>query len=203
MQLLTEHIAAFSNSPLAALTEKTPWALTTNSVLAVRRLLNGISAEFCISDDVAIHRTTTVEAGALVKGPAMIGPRCFIAAGSLIRGGCWLEENCIIGPGSELKSSFLFAGSKLAHFNFVGDSVVGARVNLEAGSIVANFRNELADPRIRILHAGEIIDTGVDKFGALIGDDCKFGANAVVAPGAIFERGTIVARLASVDQRPS
>ncbi|WFU79805.1 LpxA family transferase [Bradyrhizobium sp. CIAT3101] len=203
MQRLTEHIAAFSNSPLAALTEKTPWALTTNSVSAVRRLLNGISEEFCVSDDVAIHRTTTVEAGALVKGPAIIGPRCFIAAGSLIRGGCWLEENCIIGPGSELKSSFLFAGSKLAHFNFVGDSVVGARVNLEAGSIVANFRNELADPRIRILHAGEIVDTGVDKFGALIGDDCKLGANAVVAPGAIFERGTIIARLTSVDQRPS
>lgn len=202
MQFLTEHIAAFSNSPLAALTEKTPWALTTNSVLAVRRLLNGIGEEFCISDDVAIHHTATVEAGALVKGPAVIGPRCFIAAGSLIRGGCWLEENCIIGPGSELKSSFLFAGSKLAHFNFVGDSVVGARVNLEAGSIVANFRNELADPKIRILHAGEIVDTGVDKFGALIGDDCKFGANAVVAPGAIFERGTIVARLTLVDQRP-
>ena len=150
MQFLTKHIAAFSSSPLAALTEKTPWALTTNSVLAVRRLLNGIGEEFCISDDVAIHHTTTVEAGALVKGPAVIGPRCFIAAGSLIRGGCWLEENCIIGPGSELKSSFLFAGSKLAHFNFVGDSVVGARVNLEAGSIVANFRNEFADPRFRI-----------------------------------------------------
>jgi NDP-sugar pyrophosphorylase family protein len=202
MQFLTEHIAAFSNSPLAALTEETPWALTTNSVLAVRRLLDGISEEFCISDDVAIHHTATVEAGALVKGPAVIGPRCFIAAGSLIRGGCWLEENCIIGPGSELKSSFLFAGSKLAHFNFVGDSVVGARVNLEAGSIVANFRNEFSDPRIRILHAGEIVDTGVDKFGALIGDDCKFGANAVVAPGAILERGTIVARLTLVDQRP-
>ena len=139
---------------------------------------------------------------ALVKAPAIIGPRCFIGAGSLIRGGCWLEENCIIGPGCELKSSFLFAGSKLAHFNFVGDSVVGARVNLEAGSIIANFRNEFADPKILILHAGEIVETGVDKFGALIGDDCKFGANSVVAPGAIFERGTVVARLALVDQRP-
>ena len=202
MQFLVEHIAAFADSPLAALTEKTPWALTTNSALAVRRLLSEISEEYHVSGDVAVHRTTTVEAGALVKEPAIIGPRCFIAAGSLIRGGCWLDENCIIGPGCELKSSFLFAGTKLAHFNFVGDSVVGARVNLEAGSIVANFRNEFADPKIRILYAGEIIETGVDKFGALIGDDCKFGANAVVAPGAIFERGTIVARLTLVDQRP-
>jgi NDP-sugar pyrophosphorylase family protein len=199
---MPSRLAAFANSPLAALTEKTPWALTTNSALAVRRLLSEVSEEYRVSGDVAIHRTATVEAGALVKAPAIIGPRCFIGAGSLIRGGCWLEENCIIGPGCELKSSFLFAESKLAHFNFVGDSVVGARVNLEAGSIIANFRNELVDPKILILHAGEIVETGVDKFGALIGDDCKLGANAVVAPGAILERGTIVARLTLVDQRP-
>jgi UDP-N-acetylglucosamine diphosphorylase / glucose-1-phosphate thymidylyltransferase / UDP-N-acetylgalactosamine diphosphorylase / glucosamine-1-phosphate N-acetyltransferase / galactosamine-1-phosphate N-acetyltransferase len=202
MLFLAEHIAAFADSRLAALAEKTPWALTTNSALAVRRLLSKISEEYRVSGDVAIHRTATVEAAALVKAPAIIGPRCFIGAGSLIRGGCWLEENCIIGPGCELKSSFLFAGSKLAHFNFVGDSVVGSRVNLEAGSIIANFRNEFADPRISILHAGEIVETGVEKFGALIGDDCKLGANAVVAPGAILERGTIVARLTLVDQRP-
>ena len=202
MRFLAEHIAAFADSPLAALTEKTPWALTTNSALAVRRLLSEIGEGYRVSGDVAVHRTATVEAGALVKAPAIIGPRCFIAASSLIRGGCWLEENCIIGPGCELKSSFLFTGSKLAHLNFVGDSVVGARVNLEAGSIIANFRNEFVNPKILILHAGEIVETGVDKFGALIGDDCKFGANSVVAPGAIFERGTVVARLALVDQRP-
>ena len=202
MLFLAEHIAAFADSPLAALAEKTPWALTTNSALAVRRLSSEIGEEYRVSGAVAIHRTATVEAGALVKAPAIIGPRCFISAGSLIRGGCWLEEDCIIGPGCELKSSFLFAGSKLAHFNFVGDSVVGSRVNFEAGSIIANFRNEFTDPKISILHAGEIVETGVEKFGALIGDDCKFGANAVVAPGAIFGRGTIVARLSLIDQRP-
>ena len=64
------------------------------------------------------------------------------------------EENCIIGPGCELKSSFLFTGSKLAHFNFVGDSVVGARVNLEAGSIIANFQNEFLDPKIQFCMQG-------------------------------------------------
>jgi NDP-sugar pyrophosphorylase family protein len=197
-----EYITAFTDSPLAALSEKTPWELTTNSTSAVRRLFDEISHEYRVSDDVAIHRTATVEDGALIKAPAIIGPRCFIAAGSLIRGGCWLEESCIIGQGCELKSSFLFAGSKLAHFNFVGNSVLGTRVNLEAGSIIANFRNECTDPRISIFHAGQIVETGVEKFGALVGDDCKFGANAVIAPGAIFERGTIVARLTLVDQRP-
>jgi UDP-N-acetylglucosamine diphosphorylase / glucose-1-phosphate thymidylyltransferase / UDP-N-acetylgalactosamine diphosphorylase / glucosamine-1-phosphate N-acetyltransferase / galactosamine-1-phosphate N-acetyltransferase len=202
MRFLSEHIAAFGASPLAALTEETPWALTTNSALAVRRLLGEVGEGYRVSGEVAVHRTATVEAGALVKGPAIIGAKCFISAGSLIRSGCWLDENCIIGPGCELKSSFLFAEVKLAHFNFVGDSVVGARVNLEAGSIIANFRNEFVDPKILILHAGEIVVTGVDKFGALIGDDCKFGANSVVAPGAILKRGTIVGRLALIDQRP-
>jgi bifunctional N-acetylglucosamine-1-phosphate-uridyltransferase/glucosamine-1-phosphate-acetyltransferase GlmU-like protein len=59
-----------------------------------------------------------------------------------LRAGVWLGEGCVVGPGAELTSSFLFAGSKLAHFNFVGDSILGNDVNLEAGSIVANHRNE-------------------------------------------------------------
>lgn len=152
-----------------------------------------------IDGDVAWHHSATIEAEALIKGPAIIGPRCFVAAGSLLRGGTWLDADCIIGPGSELKSSFLFRGTKLAHFNFVGDSLVGEDVNLEAGSIVANYRNEMADKVIRI----GTIDTGVTKFGALIGDHARIGANAVIAPGAIIERGALVRRLSLVDQHPA
>ena len=74
MQFVAERIAAFANSPLAALTEKTPWALPTNSALSVRRLLSEISEEYRVSGNVAIHRTATVEARALVKAPAIYGP---------------------------------------------------------------------------------------------------------------------------------
>jgi len=101
--------------------------------------------------------------------------------------------------GAELKSSFVFAGSKLAHFNFVGDSVLGAQVNLEAGSIVANYRNERDDKEIRVRIGAALQSTGVQKFGALIGDRARLGANAVAAPGTLLLPGTVVRRLQLVD----
>ena len=148
----------------------------------------------------AVHETAIIETGAIIKGPAIIGPRCFIAATAYLRGGVFLDEDCILGPGTELKSSFMFAGSKLAHFNFVGDSILGSGVNLEAGSIIANYRNEKDDKRIRIKTQEGVLDTGVEKFGALCGDGVRLGANAVVAPGAVLSAGVHVPRLGLIDQ---
>jgi bifunctional N-acetylglucosamine-1-phosphate-uridyltransferase/glucosamine-1-phosphate-acetyltransferase GlmU-like protein len=138
----------------------------------------------------------------VLKGSGIIGARCFVASGSYLRGGAYLAEDCIIGPNSELKSSVMFAGSKIAHLNFVGDSIVGSGVNIEAGAIIANYRNELADKRIRILSDGVIIDTGVDKFGALVGDHVRIGANSVIAPGAVILPETKIGRLQLIDQYP-
>lgn len=126
-------------------------------------------------NDAAIHRTAHIEDGAAIKGPALIGPGCFIASSALLRGGCWLERDCIIGPSCELKTSFVFAGGKLAHLNFVGDSVIGAGVNIEAGAMITNYRNESTDKRIRIRIGENVIETGVEKFGALVGDGAKIG----------------------------
>jgi bifunctional N-acetylglucosamine-1-phosphate-uridyltransferase/glucosamine-1-phosphate-acetyltransferase GlmU-like protein len=199
--LLAEHVAAYAASPLAALGARTPWQLTSQSERCVRELLARLDlTEFHVDDGVAVHRSASVETGAVLKAPLIIGAHAFVAAGAYLRGGCWLAERCTIGPGAELKSSFVFAGSKLAHFNFVGDSVLGADVNLEAGSIVCNYRNERDDKRIRVRVAGgRLIDTGVDKFGSLLGDGCRIGANAVIAPGALLAPGTIVARSALHD----
>jgi len=68
----------------------------------------------------------------------------------------------------------------------VGDSILGSSVNLEAGSIVANYRNERALKEIKVRYKGNLINTGINKFGAVIGDNCKIGANAVIAPGALL-----------------
>lgn len=200
MRFANDYISLFTRSPLVRLGKAAPWELTSNSIEAVGRLLTDIGSDYEIVVNVAVHRTAVVEFHASIKGPAVIGPHCFVAATSLIRGGCWLDENCIIGPASELKSSFMFRDSKLAHFNFVGDSILGSDVNLEAGSIIANCRNELPGSTIRIFQPGETIETGVLKFGALIGDGCKLGANAVVAPGAVLKPKTVVQRLGLVDQ---
>jgi len=203
MHFASDYIAAFAASPLIRFGKWTPWELTNNASEVLHQLLSYVDSSYHVAGAVAIHHTAIVEDRALIKGPAIVGPRCFIAANTLIRGGCWLDQSCTMGPGCELKSSFVFRGSKLAHFNFVGDSIVGSDVNLEAGSIVANYRNERPDSTIKIFHKRKVIDTHVNKFGALIGDECKIGANAVIAPGAILESRTVVPRLTLVDQRPS
>jgi len=92
-----------------------------------------------------------------------------------------------------LKSVILFPNANLAHFNFIGDSIVGSNVNFEAGSIVANHFNERVDKEIF---------PGVTKFGALIGDNSKIGANAVLSPGTILEKNTVVARQELVNRHP-
>lgn len=201
MQMIDEQISGFHKSAIGELFNVAPWELTGNSIKIVEHLLNQLSNDYTVNDTIAIHPTSIIENGAIIKGPFIIGPGCFIAAGAYIRGGCWLEENCILGPGVELKSSFVFSGTKLAHFNFVGDSILGRDVNLEAGSVIANYRNEQINSTISFMHHSERIDTGVKKFGALVGDCTKIGANAVIAPGAILSPYTIVKRLSLVDQR--
>lgn len=195
-----DYIASITQSDLATFANAPPWRMTSEAERIVRERIFACGDDFLVSHDIAIHRTAQVEAGAAVKGPAFIGANCFVASTALIRGGCWLERNVIIGPSAELKTSFIFAGSKLAHLNFVGDSVLGAGVNIEAGAMLANYRNEREDKRIRIRQGEDLIDTGVEKFGSLLGDGARVGANAVIAPGALLARGAIVSRLSLVDQ---
>jgi UDP-3-O-[3-hydroxymyristoyl] glucosamine N-acyltransferase len=102
MQFGSDHIAAFATSPLTRFSKRTPWELTANAPEAVHQLLAEVGGSYHIAGAVAVHRTAVVEDQALIKGPAIIGPNCFVAANSLIRGGCWLDESCIIGPGCEL-----------------------------------------------------------------------------------------------------
>jgi NDP-sugar pyrophosphorylase family protein len=201
--LLNDNIAQWGKSPFAELADWAPWELTARSQAIVEQLVAGLGDDYRRLDGAAVHRSAIVENGALLKGAMVIGAHCFIASGSLIRGGCWIDDNCVIGPGAELKSSFVFRGSKLAHFNFVGDSILGAGVNLEAGSVIANYRNELPEPDIILTHNGVPIETHAQKFGALVGDDVRIGANAVIAPGAILPPRTLVSRLTLVDQRPA
>jgi NDP-sugar pyrophosphorylase family protein len=198
------HITAFAASPLMRWQGLAPWELTAQSAEIVLSIKEDLPAnEYNISGDVAIHKTATVEAGAVLKGPLIIGARCLVASGAYLRGGCWIDENCIFGPGSELKSSFVFSGTKLAHFNFVGDSLLGSDVNLEAGSIICNYRNERESKEVLVRLQGGLHRTGSEKFGALVGDRSRIGANAVLAPGVLLKPGSVVRRTEHCDQEVS
>jgi bifunctional N-acetylglucosamine-1-phosphate-uridyltransferase/glucosamine-1-phosphate-acetyltransferase GlmU-like protein len=198
---VADHVAAFGASLLAPWSGLEPWQLTGQASEVVCRLLAGLDdGEFAIRAEVAVHHSARVEPGAILKGPLILGAACFVAAGAYLRGGNWVAERCSLGPGVELKSSFVFAGTRLAHFNFVGDSILGEDVNLEAGSIICNHRNERVDKQVRVRLGAGLHLTGCDKFGALVGDGARIGANAVIAPGALLARGLVVGRAALLDQ---
>lgn len=198
---LSSYVAEFSTSPLAPWAGLEPWNLIALSDQVVRSLLASISStEFVVNSEVAVHRTTVVESGAVLKGPLILGAHCFVGAGAYLRGGNWIAQNCTLGPGTEVKSSFVFTGTKVAHFNFVGDSILGANVNLEAGSVICNHRNERPVKEVLVRVASGLHRTGCEKFGALVGDGSRIGANAVIAPGALLLPGANVGRTALCDQ---
>jgi len=179
---------------------QTPWAITAQAAGLVSQLLATLGSDYVIRGQVAIHRDCAVEEGVILKPPVILSRGCFVAAHAYLRGGVFIAENVTVGSGSEVKSSFIFQDSALAHFNFVGDSLIGANVNLEAGAVIANHFNERPDKMIRVVVDGRIVETGAVKFGALIGDGCRIGANAVTTPGTVLLPGSIVGRLQLLDQ---
>lgn len=176
------------------------WDITRELPALLSSSQSALGTDYTITDGIAVHHTATIEQGVVFKGPVIIGPHCFIGAHAYLRGGVFLGEGCKIGPGCEIKSSVILNHSATAHFNFVGDSVIGSDVNLEAGAVIANHYNEREDKRIVVSHDNRLLPTGTEKIGALIGDGSRIGANAVLSPGTILGKNSIVKRLELVDQ---
>lgn len=143
-----------------------------------------------LGSQVFIGKGTVIEPGAFIKGPAWIGSNCQIRHGAYIRENAIIGADCVIGNSSEIKNSFLFNGCQIPHFNYVGDSVLGAKVHLAAGVIVSNLK--LSGDFITIRHGDAILTTGLRKFGALIGDGAEVGCNAVLNPGTVIGRRSII-----------
>ena len=174
---------------------KRPWEITADAGRIVAMIINRLSGpDYRMDGNAAIYKTAVEEKGVVLKDAAIIGKGCFVAAGAYIRGGVYLDEGVTIGPGCEVKSSLIFRRSRLAHLNYVGDSIVGEDVNFEAGAVVANHFNE-TERDIDLVIEGEVVKTGVRKFGAIIGDRARIGANAVLDPGSVLQPGQIVGRL--------
>ena len=177
-----------------------PWEITNNMKNIFVNLIQKLNADFDINDGVAIHKTAIIETGAVIKKPAIIGRNCVVSANAYFREGVYLDHSVKIGPGCEIKNSLIFSETAIAHFNYIGNSIIGSNVNFEAGSIAANHFNERISKKISVLYNSEIIETNVEKFGSLVGDNSKIGANAVLSPGTILEKASIVKRLELVEQ---
>lgn len=177
-----------------------PWEITDNLKEILRKRLLQLGDDYEINDGVAIHKTAVVESGVVLKRPVIISENCVVGANAYFREGVYLDQSVKIGPGCEIKNSIICSGTAIAHFNYIGNSIIGRNVNFEAGSIAANHYNERVSKRIFVFYQSEVIDTGIEKFGSLVGDNSKIGANAVLSPGTILEKNTIVKRLELVEQ---
>jgi NDP-sugar pyrophosphorylase family protein len=177
-----------------------PWEIMLELKEIIESLVAELDHTYVIENGIAVHKTAVIEQGVTFKAPIIIGANCRVSANAYFREGVFLAESVKIGPGCEIKSSIICAESAIAHFNYIGNSLIGSRVNFEAGSIAANHFNERVDKEIRVRYRGEILLTGLTKFGSIVGDDSKIGANAVLSPGTILKKKTIVKRLELIEQ---
>ena len=143
-----------------------------------------------VGPQVFIGAGTIVEPGAMIIGPAIIGAGCRIRHGAYIRENVLVGDGCVVGNSVELKHCVLFNQCQVPHFNYVGDSILGHKAHLGAGSILSNVK--LDNQNVWVNLDGTPIDTGLRKFGGLIGDKAEIGCNAVLNPGSIIGRDSIV-----------
>jgi NDP-sugar pyrophosphorylase family protein len=143
-----------------------------------------------IGDHVFIGEGTIVEDGAMIKGPAIIGRNCEIRHNAYIRDYVIIGDKCVIGNACEFKNTVLFNEAKVPHFSYVGDSIFGYGAHLGAGVKISNIK--LVPGNVTVEKDGVPFDTGLRKFGALLGDGAEVGCNSVLNPGSIIGRGAII-----------
>ncbi|MGC8990457.1 MAG: UDP-N-acetylglucosamine diphosphorylase [Verrucomicrobiia bacterium] len=143
-----------------------------------------------IGDKVFIGEGTVVEDGAMIKGPAIIGRNCEIRHNAYVREHVIIGDGCLVGNSCELKHCVLFNNVQVPHFNYVGDSILGHRAHLGAGVKVSNVK--LVPGNVVVHWEGTDIDTGLRKFGAVVGDEAEIGCNAVLNPGSVIGRRSLV-----------
>jgi len=153
-------------------------------------LRNKCEGSAFIGDPVFIGEGTIVEDGVMIKGPAIIGKNCEIRHNAYFRENVIVGDNCVIGNSCEFKSTVLFNHAKVPHFSYVGDSIFGHGAHLGAGVKISNVK--VLPGNVTVDKDGVPFDTGLRKFGALLGDGAEVGCNAVLNPGSIIGRGAII-----------
>jgi len=197
--LIDNFIEGFSKT-FNNLPQSEPWNITNDLKNIIEKMIVNLSDDYIIKDNIAIHKSATIENNVTIKSPAIIGENCYIGANAYFREGVYLDQSVKIGPGCEIKNSIICSNTAIAHFNYIGNSIIGRNINFEAGSIAANHYNERTNKKISVLYNSEIIETNSDKFGSLVGDNSRIGANAVLSPGTILLKNSIVKRLELIEQ---
>ncbi|MBR2717911.1 MAG: UDP-N-acetylglucosamine pyrophosphorylase [Clostridia bacterium] len=149
-----------------------------------------------VSPQVWVHKTAQVAPTAFLGAPCIIGPETEVRHCAFVRGSALVGSKCVVGNSVELKNVILFDNVQTPHYNYVGDSILGYKSHMGAGSITSNVKQ---DKGLVVVHnQGEHIETGVKKFGAMLGDNVEVGCNSVLNPGTVVGRNSNVYPLSCV-----
>lgn len=149
-----------------------------------------------IGENVWISKTATVAPTASISGPCIIGHNTEVRHCAFIRGSALIGENCVVGNSTELKNCILFDNVQVPHYNYVGDSILGYKSHMGAGSITSNVKSDKT--HVVIKSGDERIDTERKKVGAMLGDCVEIGCGSVLNPGTVIGRNSSVYPLSSV-----
>ncbi len=199
-QLKTRELFDLEFTLAAPLLEKCeyPWQVLPQIKNFVCELGKSLPADeyYSPSENVWISKHATVAPNVTVCAPAIIGEGTEIRTGAFIRGSVIVGKNCVIGNSCELKNVIIFDNVQVPHFNYIGDSVLGHFSHTGAGAITSNVKS---DKSLVKVHAPEgDIETGLKKFGAIIGDHVEVGCNSVLNPGTVIGQNSNVYPLSSV-----
>lgn len=150
-----------------------------------------------IGENIWVSKTATVAPTASISGPCIIGHNTEVRHCAFIRGSVLVGENCVVGNSTELKNCILFDNVQVPHYNYVGDSILGYKSHMGAGSITSNVKSDKTLVVIKSRY-GEKIETGRKKVGAMLGDFAEIGCGSVLNPGTVIGKGTSVYPLSSV-----
>ncbi len=149
-----------------------------------------------VSPQVWVHRSAVVAPTAFLGAPCIIGPETEVRHGAFVRGSALVGAHCVVGNSVELKNVILFDNVQTPHYNYVGDSILGYRSHMGAGSITSNVKSDKTLVTVR--SGEEAIATGLKKMGAMLGDHVEVGCNSVLNPGTVIGRDSQVYPLSCV-----
>ena len=174
-----------------------PWQALGGIKALILELGPQLGDEFVqAAPDVWVHKTAKVAPTAYLGAPCIIGANTEVRHCAFIRGSALVGENCVVGNSVELKNVILFDNVQVPHYNYVGDSILGYKAHMGAGSVTSNVKADRTLVTVR--NADERIETGLKKFGAMLGDFVEVGCNSVLNPGTVVGRSSNIYPLSSV-----
>lgn len=151
-----------------------------------------------ISEHVWVHKDANIFKSAYIGAPCIIGPGTEIRHGAFIRGSALVGQNCVVGNSVELKNAIIFDNVQVPHYNYVGDSILGYKSHMGAGSITSNVKSDKTLVVVKDRLHNESIETGLKKMGAMLGDYVEVGCNSVLNPGTVIGRHSNIYPLSRV-----